>query len=243
MINIPDIPKLNLWQIAIDGPAGVGKSTVAKLVAAKLNFRYIDTGAMYRAVTWLILTNKVPLSDEQQIYNLVHNSSIMFKSKGQQELVFINEIDITSEIRQGAVNQLVSQVSAQPLVRQVLIARQKLMAYAESTVMDGRDIGTVVLPNATLKIFLEASLSERAKRRYNQLIQSGFSPSLQEIESAINLRDEQDKIRLVSPLIPATGATIINTDDKSISEVVTQIVTSQNEIEQFKNNLLVPHLD
>ena len=222
-----------IWQIAIDGPAGVGKSTVAKLVAQKLGFKYIDTGAMYRAITYLVIHENIPMSDSAAIYALAQKANIEFKIENDKELVFINKINVTDAIRQDPVNTMVSTLSAQSLVRKVLVAIQQQLANSFSTVMDGRDIGTVVMPNAQLKIYLEASSAVRAQRRYMQLTDKGYKADLQEIELMINQRDEQDKARLASPLKPAPNAVIIDTDNLTMTEVIEAIINELNKVKSL----------
>ncbi len=219
-----------IWQIAIDGPAGVGKSTVAKKLAQILNFKYIDTGAMYRAITYLVINSKVDLADLDKIYDLTSKANIEFKQVDNQELVYINNIDVTQAIRQDSVNKLVSTISAQKLVRSVLVEKQKILAGLHSTIMDGRDIGTVVMPNAQLKIYLEASSLVRAQRRYLQLINQGYTADIDKIQAMIELRDKQDMERLASPLKPAIDAMVVNTDNLNQDEVIDTIIKAFNKI-------------
>lgn len=212
--------------IAIDGPAGAGKSTVARRLADALDYLYIDTGAMYRAATWLMLENNVNAHDYETIVKLVAASQIELSPAedcGPQR-VLVNGRDVTLAIRSQQVTRLVSPVSAIPGVRQHLVAQQQKMALAGGIVMDGRDIGTVVLPNADLKIFLTASPEVRAARRMRDLEQLGEQADFERLLNEIQDRDRQDSTRAVAPLRQAQDAIPINTDSLTAEDVVTRIL-------------------
>lgn len=209
--------------IAIDGPASAGKSTIAKIIAKKNGFIYLDTGAMYRTVTWLALENNVSFSDEQAILSLMKTGKINFKQEKDGQHVFWNDIDVTKAIRTSIVTSNVSEVSAHKLVRETLVTEQQEYAKNGEIVMDGRDIGTYVLPNAEVKIFLIASVDERAKRRYKENLAKGLPADLEELKVAIQKRDEYDSNRLVSPLKKADDAIEIDTTGLSIEQVVEKI--------------------
>lgn len=174
-------------QIAIDGPASAGKSTVAKLIASQLNYIYCDTGAMYRAVTWAALKEKVVLDDDAALAKLLSHLEIKFVPQKAGQKVLVNRVDVTQEIRTPTVSKYVSTVAAQISVREALTAKQQKLAVNGGIVMDGRDIGTTVLPNAQVKIFLVASVKERALRRYREDVAKGFKVDLQQLESEIGL--------------------------------------------------------
>jgi len=207
------------WQIAIDGPAGAGKSTIAKKVAEKLNFDYVDTGAMYRAVTLKALNLNINLEDENE-YKFLENTKIDFKN-GK---IFLDDVDVSKEIRSTDVTNNVSLVSKYSYVRSFLVSLQQKLAESKNIIMDGRDIGTVVLPDANLKIFLEASVTERAKRRREeQLLKGKEKISLEDTILAIQERDYKDSNRKLSPLVKAKDAFEIDTTNLSVDEVVDKI--------------------
>jgi cytidylate kinase len=209
--------------IAIDGPASSGKSTVAKIIAKELGYIYSDTGAMYRAVTYLAIKNKVDFADELQLVKLILAHPISFKQTAQGQLVFVDQEDVTERIRQTDVSDAVSIVAAQRAVRAELVSEQQKIAQAGGIVMDGRDIGTTVLPNAEVKIFLVASVEERAERRYKENMAKGIVSQLAEIKESISNRDYLDSHRTVSPLVQARDAVLIDTTGLSILEVVAAI--------------------
>lgn len=217
---------MNNKQIAIDGPAGAGKSSISKIIAKKLGFIYIDTGAMYRALTYQALKNNLNLNDEIALVNLLLKTKITFiiDKKTEKQKVLCNEIDVTEQIRMPEVNQKVSLVATKEKVREVMVTRQKDLAKSNNVVMDGRDIGTVVLPNAQFKIFLTASLDERVKRRALELESKGFNVNREKLATEISLRDEMDKNRPVSPLKVAEDAIIIDTSNLNIEEVTNKIL-------------------
>ena len=212
--------------IAIDGPAGAGKSTIAKKVADNLGYVYIDTGAMYRAFTYELLTSSISLSDIEEITKVLEKTNIEFKNNE----IFLNNLNVTNEIRSKNVTANVSAVSAIPQVREKLVNLQRKIASESNSILDGRDIGTVVFPNAELKIFLTASVKIRALRRYNELIAKDKNIDINEIEAEIEKRDKLDSSRETSPLIKAADAIEIDTSDLSIDEVANTILKLAEEI-------------
>ena len=215
--------------VAIDGPAGAGKSTVARRVADALGYLYIDSGAMYRAATWLVLQANVNPQDLEAVVNLVSASALELRPgderSGGKARVFANAIEITDEIRSQAVTRLVSPISAIPGVRGHLVDQQQKLAAAGGVVMDGRDIGTVVLPGADLKVFLNASPEVRATRRQKDLEALGEPADLDVVLQDIQERDKQDSSRAVAPLRQAQDAIPMNSDDMTVDEVVERILS------------------
>jgi len=216
LLAIPSAPK---WQIAIDGPAGAGKSTIAKKIAARLHFIYIDTGAMYRALTWYVLKNKCSMNDAGQIVELAQKVKIDL----HQDKVTLNRKDVSEEIRSLQVTQNVSLVASIKEVRTAMVMLQQAIAMKNHVVMDGRDIGTVVLPQASLKIFLTATVEERARRRFEEL-KERTDTTYEEIKKQIEERDHADETRENDPLIPANDAVQIDSTRLSIDEVVEKII-------------------
>jgi len=214
-------------QIAIDGPASAGKSTVAKIIAQNLNFTYIDTGAMYRAATWLAREHKLSYSDEKGILAAIGHENIELKSQDGQQQVFVGDKDISQDIRTPDISAHVSQVSALAGIRAKMVSLQRQMAGKMNVVMDGRDIGTTVLPNAEVKIFLIASAYSRAKRRMLDFKERGIKTdkSLEEIERDISQRDYKDSHRKISPLKKAPNAIEIDTTSMTIDQVVNAILS------------------
>ncbi len=211
-------------QIAIDGPASAGKSTVAKLVAKKLNYIYCDTGAMYRATTWKALQMGVSLDDDQALGKMLETMELSFKPNEPEQLVFVDGTDVTTAIRLPEITNNVSLVSAQPSVRKNLTERQQQIASEGGIVMDGRDIGTTVLPNAQVKIFLVASVHERALRRFKENQAKGIDTPLSKLEAEIEARDYKDSHREVSPLIKADDAILLDTTSLDIAQVTDEIM-------------------
>lgn len=214
-----DRPKGTL-KIAIDGPSGAGKTTVACLLAEQLGLLHIDTGAMYRALTLYLLRQGVDIDDPDSVKQALGKASIDMAA----DRVLLNGEDVSDLIRQQEVSQAVSMVARLPQVRQRLVESQREMARRYDVVMDGRDVGTVVLPDADVKVFLTADPLERAKRRTAELQAKGISARLDEILESIVKRDRLDSQRQISPLRPADDAFIIDTTDKTIPEVVEEIV-------------------
>ena len=210
--------------IAIDGPSGAGKSTVAKMVAKQLGYLYIDTGAMYRAVGLKALRVNEPLDDTQQIIALARDARIELKGSVENYQVFLDGEEITRDIRAEPVSQAASKVSTVSEIRRILVQAQQRMGAAGSVVLEGRDIGTKVFPNADLKIFLDASETTRAERRFRENRQRGIQLTLEETLAEIRERDERDSQRSDSPLIKADDAIYLDTSDKSIEEVVQEIL-------------------
>lgn len=209
--------------IAIDGPAGAGKSTIAKLAAEKLGYVYIDTGAMYRAVSYSFLKNGGEFS-ETLLGEIANTIEISFKPEAGKNRVFVNGEEITEEIRKADVTAMVSKVAAVGAVREAMVDQQRRMGDGGGVIMDGRDIGTVVFPNAEIKIFLTATVEERAMRRYKELVAKGEEVDLAELREQIAERDKQDSEREISPLRQAEDAEYLDTSDMTIEEVVTYII-------------------
>ncbi|MDO8585703.1 MAG: (d)CMP kinase [Armatimonadota bacterium] len=209
--------------VAIDGPAGAGKSTIARRVAEKLGFIYVDTGAMYRAVAWKSLRAGVSLSDSDGITALAKSMTIRFdRSNGQR--VFADSTDVTEAIRTPEVTRLSSPVSAISGVRRRLVEMQREMGTAGGIVMEGRDIGTVVFPDAEVKVFLTASPEERARRRQLELAEKGIESSLDDLAAQMRERDDRDSSREDSPLRQAADAAPIDTDNMTIDQVVEAVL-------------------
>ncbi|WP_461224070.1 (d)CMP kinase [Lacticaseibacillus suihuaensis] len=211
-------------QIAIDGPAGSGKSTIAKLVASKLGFIYCDTGAMYRTATVMATRLGLDYGDEAAIMAHLKDLTITFKPTPDGQLVFMDGEDVTLAIREPITTNNVSQVSALPQVRTEMVARQRAIAESEDIVMDGRDIGTTVLPRAELKIFMVASVAERAKRRHKENVEKGIDTPLDVLEHEIQERDRKDSTRAISPLREAEDAVRIDSSAMTIDEEVAEIL-------------------
>ncbi|MCL6547603.1 MAG: (d)CMP kinase [Alicyclobacillus sp.] len=211
--------------IAIDGPAGAGKSTVARELAKRLGIMYVDTGAMYRSVAWLAHRFGISPADEEALVRLIQQRPPQFEPSRQGELeVFAEGRCITEELRSPEVSNIVSQLAVHPRVRALLTEWQRSFSQAFPVVMDGRDVGTVVLPDADVKIFLTADLEERAKRRERELRERGFSVHADELRTALAERDERDANRRTAPLRQAEDAHRIDTTGKSVSEVVEEIL-------------------
>ena len=208
-------------QIAIDGPASAGKSTVAKLVAKKLGYIYCDTGAMYRCVAYYAWLNHIDFHDEQGVSALLKDIDIQMFPDGTIQL---NHEDVTSSIRENEVSMGASIVSQYEAVRTFLVDKQRQMAQGGGVILDGRDIGTVVLKDAELKIYQVASIECRALRRHKENLQRGLESNLEDIQKEIALRDEQDMNRLISPLKKADDAIEIDTSDMTLEEVVAKVM-------------------
>jgi cytidylate kinase len=209
--------------VAIDGPAGAGKSTVAQMAAKELGFTYSDTGAMYRAVAWKSLQQGKTVTDAL-INDVVKDIDIVLDYKEGKTRVFVDGTEVTSEIRTPEVTGIVSQVAALGPVRERLTDLQRKMATQGSVIMDGRDIATNVLPNADIKIFLTASIEERADRRYKEMKAKGYDVDLKKLQEEIAARDKADSEREISPLVQAEDAELLDTSDMSIEEVVKAIL-------------------
>jgi cytidylate kinase len=207
------------YKLAIDGPAGSGKSTISSLIAKKLGWTHIDTGAMYRAVTLLAIELGIDLSDEAS-YRFLETFNIHY----DLDHIFINERDVTEDIRSDKVTKNVSLVSSFPYVRKKLVDLQMKAATKGNIVMDGRDIGTVVLPNANLKVFLTANVEERAKRRFKEQVKKGKEMDIHKVYEDILNRDQKDTTRKESPLKIADDAIVLDTTYLTIEEVVNKII-------------------
>jgi len=210
--------------VAIDGPAGSGKSSTAKEVARRLNFTYVDTGAMYRAVTLAMLRKNIPIDDQELITQLARQLDIRFRWIDDVHHTFMDDEDVTDAIRTSAVAEMVSPVSAIPGVRVVMVEQQRAMAKNDNIVMEGRDIGTVVFPNADFKFYMDADIRVRAQRRINDYRKIGQALSVDEIIRELQKRDRIDSSRSHSPLKKARDAIIIDTTDLSFQEQVDQII-------------------
>jgi len=211
-------------QIAIDGPAGAGKSTIAKIVAENLGFTYIDTGAMYRAVTNKAISQNIDLSDADSIEKMLLNTSIILEPSQNGQLVFVDGEDVTEAIRSNEVTSNVSEVAAHANIREILVAKQQELAARGGIVMDGRDIATHVLKDAELKIFMSASVEERAKRRFLDNERRGIPSTIEKLQEEIALRDKLDSQREASPLIQAEDALYLDTTALSIEEAANEIL-------------------
>ena len=215
---------MNKKIVAVDGPAGAGKSTVSKIVAQKLGYTYIDTGAMYRAVAYKVLRQGKPVT-EQLITDIARDVDIDLQYVDGVTKVFVDGEEITGEIRTPEVSSIASKVATIGFVREKLTELQRKMATRGGVIMDGRDIATHVLPNADVKIFLTASIEERARRRYYELKAKGYDINQDEVAKDIALRDKQDTERKIAPLIKAEDAVLLDTTNKTIDEVVDDILS------------------
>ena len=213
--------------IAIDGPAGAGKSTIAKMVSKKLNCIYVDTGAMYRAVALFFIKNGIASDDEKRIAKEIENIHVDIQFEAGDQKVLLNGKDVTEEIRAERVGNWASEISKYTVVREYLVKMQREIAAKQDVVMDGRDIGTVVLPQANVKIY--ASSKVRAMRRYNELTQKGVFCDIHDIEQGIMERDAQDMNREISPLRQAKDAILIDSSNMTIDKVVEKIVSLAGE--------------
>lgn len=211
------------YNIAIDGPAGAGKSTIAKRLAAKLSYLYVDTGAMYRAMAYYFLKTGIPLKNEAEISAACDGIEIALAYEDGTQKVLLNGEDVSGNIRREEVGSAASVTSSYPAVRQKLLGIQREIAGKNNVIMDGRDIGTCILPDAQLKIYLTASAHTRALRRFNELTEKGQSCDLSEIEHDIEERDWRDMHREISPLRAADDAVTVDSSEMTIDEVVDTI--------------------
>jgi len=209
--------------VAIDGPAGSGKGTVANRIANELNLVNIDTGATYRCLALAVLRAGVEISDTENILKVFDSISIEIQGTNQEQTIVLNNEDVTQKIRSFEVTQVVSQISAIPEVRLRLVEFQRMLANNKNVIMDGRDIGTYVFPNADVKIYLDASLEERAKRRYEENLEKGIEASYEEVLENIRMRDRQDKAKEIGALKVAEDAVVIDSTNFTIDEVVKQV--------------------
>jgi cytidylate kinase len=206
--------------IAIDGPSGAGKGTVARAVAAELGYRHVDSGAMYRAVGWRALGEGVPLDDDQAVATLARRSAI----EVTDEAVTIDGRDVTRAIRTPEIDRAAAAVARLPSVRAELVARQRRLGTNGGIVMEGRDIGTVVFPNADVKVYLDASPEERARRRANDPAHTGVPAAVSEVATLLTARDQIDRTRTASPLYAAPDAIVVDTTGKPADEVVREVM-------------------
>jgi len=215
--------------VAIDGPAGAGKSTVAKGVAERLGYIYVDTGAMYRAVALKVIREKIAVSDHAAIAALARRLDIRFEKVGDEQRIFVDGEDVTEAIRTAEATRLSSPVSAIKGVRKRLVELQRKMGERGGIVMEGRDIGTVVFPNAEVKVFLTASAGERARRRTDQLRQMGVEADVQQIAAEISERDLRDSSRSEAPLKQAPDAVLIETDGLTLEQVIEAVIAVHDQ--------------
>lgn len=218
-----------IYNIAIDGPAGAGKSTIAKLVAKELSFIYVDTGAMYRAMALYLLRQKTDPENAEEIARQCKGADISIEYKDGEQVVFLNQENVNAFLRLEEVGNMASVSSANPSVRAHLLELQRNLAKQNSVVMDGRDIGTTILPHADVKIYLTASAETRARRRYLELTEKGISCNIHEIQKDIEERDLRDMNRKVSPLRQAEDAVLVDSSDMDISQVVKRILQIYTE--------------
>ena len=221
--------------IAIDGPAGSGKSTVAKFIAKRLNYRYIDTGAMYRAVAWSAEKKDIDLSDENAVGQWVTQLKIEFVADPAGQQVKVNGENATGLLKNEVVGRGAAKVAAQKRVREILVAKQQEIGQSGNVVMDGRDIGTQVFPNAELKFFMDADAEERGKRRYLELKEKNLDVDLENIIAEIKQRDHEDRTRAISPLCPAEDAIKIDTTKFAIEEVIDKVMEQINLKREIQN--------
>jgi len=210
--------------IAIDGPAGAGKSTIAKRIAKQLGFVYVDTGAMYRAMAIYFLKQELVATQEKEIIEACKTADISIAYENGEQQVILNGDNVTSKLREEAVGNMASASSTIPEVREKLVDLQRILASEKDVVMDGRDIGTAVLPEAQTKIYLTADVHVRAKRRFLELEEKGIKSNIEEIEADINERDYRDMNRAASPLKQADDAVLVDSSDMTIEEVVSEII-------------------
>lgn len=216
---------MNYKVIAIDGPAGAGKSTIAKRLAESIGYTYIDSGAMYRAITLKVLRENIPLDRLDKIISMVKETDIDFRENS----IYLDGKIVDSEIREENVNRNVSYISAIPEIRKLMVTLQRKVAENKNVVMDGRDVGTAIFPSANLKFYITASIEERAMRRFNELMQKGYYAEIQDIKSQIEKRDYIDSTRSESPLKAAIDSVTVDTTGKSVEEVLNEVVSIMKE--------------
>lgn len=212
------------YNIAIDGPAGAGKSTIAKLIAKKKNYIYVDTGAMYRAMALYFLETGIKADEQEKISHVVDQIDVTITYENGEQVVWLNGRNVNGMIRTEEVSRMASATSVNSDVRTKLVELQRKLALKENVVMDGRDIGTVVLPNADVKVYLTASSAVRAKRRYEEQLAKGEECNLEEIEKDIIERDHRDMTREISPLRQAEDAILLDSSDMTIEEVADAVI-------------------
>lgn len=215
----------NFKVIAIDGPAGSGKSTVARILAKRLGFFYVDTGAMYRAITYKFIQKNLSLEDKSEIIRLAKNSQILLKNTSKGLKVYLDGKDVTEDIRNPEITKYVSEISAIPQVRREMLVQQRKIALRRNCVVEGRDIGTVVFPKAFKKFYIDADFSERVKRRLRELKERDKNLTLKQIEDDLKKRDKIDSSRECAPLRKADDAIYIDTTHMTIEEVVDEMLS------------------
>ncbi len=218
--------------VAIDGPAGAGKSTIAKRLAKALGYRYIDTGAMYRAFAWKVMEKEIDLEDEEGLEKIIKRTKIELEETNGDLRVLLNGSDVTARIRTPELSQMASKVSTLKVVRERMVALQRAMGMEGGVVAEGRDMGTVVFPQAEVKIYLDASLKERARRRFDELQDQGKRVILKETLNEMEERDQRDRERALAPLAKAEDAIVINSTYFSVDDVLDKI------LQEIQNKLL-----
>ncbi len=221
------------FNVAIDGPAGAGKSTIAKRVAKENNFIYVDTGAMYRAIGLYIVRQGIDIHDKEAVEKAAPDAKVSLTYENGEQVVVLNGENVNGLIRTEEVSQAASVTSAYPVVRELLFEMQQTLAKENDVVMDGRDIGTVVLPNAQAKIYLTASVEERARRRFEEYKNKGMDVDIEELKKEIAQRDHQDMTREIAPLKQADDAVLVDSSDMNIEEVTKAIM---DIIKEFNDN-------
>jgi cytidylate kinase len=210
--------------ITIDGPAGAGKSTISRRLAGRLGLAYLDTGALYRAVAWALKAGGKEQAEGPALLRFLENLDIRIFGQGREQRVWVSGREIGRQIREPEISQLASAVSKKPEVRAFLLAKQRAWAQKQGLVAEGRDMGTVVFPQAAFKFFLEASLAVRSQRRFQELLEAGHSLSLEKVRQDMSFRDQQDQGRSLAPLQPAPDARVIDTTDLTIDQVLQEII-------------------
>lgn len=218
-----------MYNIAIDGPAGAGKSTIAKIVAKKKGYIYVDTGAMYRTMALACFRKGIDAADEEKVIETCKQVEVSLDYVNDTQVVYLNGEDVSAQIRAEEIGNMTSAIAVYGPVREILVDMQRKIASEKDVVMDGRDIGSAVLPNADLKIYLTASSRTRAERRYKELVEKGVSCNIDEIEKDIIDRDYRDMHRDVSPLVQVDDAVLVDSSDMTIDEVVNEIIKKSEQ--------------